>query len=289
MPATLTVIMPTYNSGRHLRACLESFKAQTLSSWELICVDRGSTDDTRPILDEYARAWPQMRVLETGDERTSQFNAGVRASTSDFIYYTASDFYVDPNLLEDAVKVAVNGPADCVWINCISYGDAFWARVRNLERCNYFGSEKFEGARFFRRSLYEKVGGYDDAVPIFEEFDLQDRMRAAGATFGRVTTAAEYHLDEPQTLGEIWRRSFYIGTRYRDLLAKQGARALRHTNPVRSTFFKDSGRFVRHPRLTLGFVLLLLAKYGGGAAGVVASGFTKGRSHRARYGAKPAD
>jgi glycosyltransferase involved in cell wall biosynthesis len=269
--------MPTYNSARYLRRCLESFRAQTFDDWELLCVDRGSNDGTLQILDEFARAWPRMRVLDGGSERTSQINIGVRASDSDFIYYTASDFDVDRDLLKDAVQAARSSKADGVFINCVSHGDGYWARVRNLERSTYFGSVKFEGVRFFTRAVYLAVDGYDDAVPIFEEYDLQDRMLAHGARFTRIDTAVERHLGEPQTLGEIWRKSFYYGTSYRSLLKKQGPAALRHANPIRSTFFLHWRRFFRHPILAAGFIVMLVAKYGGGATGFLWSLMRKNR------------
>ena len=263
----VSVIMPTYNSAKYLRRSLESFEAQTFSDWELLCVDRGSTDGTLEILRDFESRWEKLRILDGGFERTSQINIGVRSSDSDYIYYTASDFEVDPNLLADAVAAARSANADGVFINCVSYGDGFWARVRNLERSTYFGSVRFEGVRFFTRKAYLAAGGYDDNVPIFEEYDLQDRMLARGARLTRIDSAVERHLGEPQTLGEIWRKSFYYGTKYRSLLQKQGGAALRHTNPIRVTFFKHWRSFLAEPVLTAGFVVMILAKYGGGAAG----------------------
>jgi GT2 family glycosyltransferase len=212
-----------------------------------------------------------MRVLNGGDERTSQINIAVRNSTSKYLYYTGADFRVEPTLLEDAVAAAERESADAVWINCISEDNGFWGRVRHFERETYIGSVDFESARFFTREMYERVGGYDDSVPVFEEYDLQDRMMAAGARFTRIATAAEHHLDEPKRLSQIWWRSYYIGSLYRNLVSKQGASALRHLNPVRRTFFKDPKRYLQHPVLTVGFIMLLLAKYGGGAAGILVS------------------
>lgn len=271
----IAVIMPTYNSAAYIRRCLDSFMAQTFSDWELVCIDRGSTDGTLEVLREYTARWPKMRVLDGGDERTSQINIGVRSSASKYIYYTASDFDVDPALLQEAFDAAERGEAAGVYIDCLSYGDHFWARVRNLERSTYVGSVNFEAARFFRRDAYMAAGGYDDAVPIFEEYDLQDRMFAMGYTFTRIR-AVERHLGEPRTLGEIWRKSFYYGQRYRDLLKKQGTEALKHANPVRATFFAHWKDFVSHPVLSAGFIVMLLAKYGGGALGFASASLTAG-------------
>lgn len=278
----LTVIMPTFNAARYLERCLSSFKAQTFDDWELLCVDRGSTDGTLEILQAWARDWDKLRILDGGHERTSQINIAVRSSQSEFIYYTASDFDVDPTLLEDAMRAAVTQNADAVWINCVSYGDGFWARVRNLERSTYFGSVKFEGARFFRRTAYERAGGYDDSVPILEEYDLQKRLMESGARFTRITTAVERHLGEPESLAEIWRKHYYYGQQFNNLLRKEGTSALRYGNPMRATFLKHWRDFVRQPVLTGGFIVMLAAKYTAGGLGLANAWLTDLRRQATR-------
>ena len=40
----ITVIIPVYNSEKHLRRCIDSVIAQTFADFELIPVDDGSTD-----------------------------------------------------------------------------------------------------------------------------------------------------------------------------------------------------------------------------------------------------
>jgi glycosyltransferase involved in cell wall biosynthesis len=260
--------MPTYNSARYIGRCLESFRSQTFEDWELVCVDKGSSDGTRAILDDYAREWSKLRVMDGGDERTSQINIAVKNSSSKYIYYTASDFEVDRTLLAEAYSAAESVQADGVYIDCKSYGDHYWARVRNLERSTYVGSVKFEAVRFFRREAYLQVGGYDDAVPIFEEYDLQDRLFASGCRFVRIK-AAEHHLGEPESLREIWNKSYYYGRRYKDLLKKQGAPALRHANPMRATFFRHWKAFLMQPVLTAGFIVMVCAKYAAGALGLL--------------------
>jgi glycosyltransferase involved in cell wall biosynthesis len=267
--STVAVIMPAFNAAKYLRQCIASFQEQTYNDWHLYCVDRGSTDGTLEILNDFASKWEKLTVLNGGNERTSQINVGVRSSQSTYIYYTASDFIVDKKLLEDAVGACEAMNADGAWINCHSYGDGFWARVRNLERTTYFGSEKFEGVRFFRRDAYLRVGGYDDDVPIFEEYDLQDRLLRSGARLTRITASAEYHLGEPESLREIATKSYYYGTKYIPLLEKQGGAALRHVNPVRSTFFRQWKSFARSPVLTAGFFVMLAVKYGSGGAGAL--------------------
>lgn len=60
--ATVAVIIPSYNHGRFLRACLDSVLAQTFTDWELLLMDDGSTDDSVAIAQEYATRDSRIRV-----------------------------------------------------------------------------------------------------------------------------------------------------------------------------------------------------------------------------------
>jgi glycosyltransferase involved in cell wall biosynthesis len=60
----ISVILPSYNYARYLRAALDSIVSQTYTHWELIAVDDGSKDASLSILQEYAAQYPEnMRVL----------------------------------------------------------------------------------------------------------------------------------------------------------------------------------------------------------------------------------
>ena len=68
-----SIIIPVYNVAPYLRECLDSVLAQTLTDWEAICVDDGSTDGSGAILDEYAARDQRFRIIH-------QPNSGVSAA-----------------------------------------------------------------------------------------------------------------------------------------------------------------------------------------------------------------
>ena len=58
----LSVIIPTYNVEKYLPACLGSLKEQDFQSYEVICIDDGSTDKTVGILESYAKDWEKLNL-----------------------------------------------------------------------------------------------------------------------------------------------------------------------------------------------------------------------------------
>ena len=64
MKDLVSIIMPSYNTGRFINKTIESVLAQSYTNWELIIVDDCSTDDTDNVVGQYlavrgtySRAW----------------------------------------------------------------------------------------------------------------------------------------------------------------------------------------------------------------------------------------
>ena len=53
MQPLVSVIIPVYNVGKYLDECIESILSQTISNFEIILVDDGSTDDSLNICNKY--------------------------------------------------------------------------------------------------------------------------------------------------------------------------------------------------------------------------------------------
>ena len=49
----VSIIMPSYNTGKYIKQSIESVIAQTYENWELIIVDDCSTDDTEKVISQF--------------------------------------------------------------------------------------------------------------------------------------------------------------------------------------------------------------------------------------------
>ncbi|MEK6249768.1 MAG: glycosyltransferase, partial [Planctomycetales bacterium] len=59
----ITVIMPCFNASNSVARAIASIQAQTLSDWELIVIDDGSTDGSADIADQFAREDSRIRLI----------------------------------------------------------------------------------------------------------------------------------------------------------------------------------------------------------------------------------
>src|SRR5205809_2016071 len=261
----VSVIIPTKNSGRTIRACLESVRAQTYRNFEIVVVDNFSTDSTVRIAKEYADL-----VLLAGPERTSQVKQGAANSKGDFIYKIDSDFVLEPSVLEKAVKVALDEQAVGVIIPNLSYPKiSFWSEVRFFERLSYVGSKQIEAARFIRRDAYDRVGGHDGTLVAYEEHDLHNRVSRLGKIV-RIEDAAEWHLGEPKHLADIVTTNWYYGKTAIRYIKRYPHLAPAQVLPVRRSLFNQRTVFLHRPKLLLGLALYEIAKYFSGFLGLIA-------------------
>src|SRR5213083_3094617 len=261
----VSVIIPTKNSGRIIRACLESVRAQTYRNFEIVVVDNFSTDSTVRIAKEYADL-----VLLAGPERTSQVKQGAANSKGDFIYKIDSDFVLEPSVLEKAVGVAVNEKAVGVIIpNLSSPRISFWSEVRFFERLSYVGSKQIEAARFIRHDVYDTVGGHDATLVAYEEHDLHNKVSRLGKIV-RIQGASEWHIGEPKHLADIVITSWYYGKTAIRYVRRYPHIAATQILPVRRPLLNQRKVFLHRPKLLLGLTIYETAKYLSGLFGLLA-------------------
>lgn len=104
--AKVSVIVAVYNMEEHLRQCVESVLAQTLTDVEVVCVDDVSTDGSLQLLRTMAQEDSRVKVLEQPENGGAQLarNAGILASSGEFITVLDDDDWLAPDALELAVK-----------------------------------------------------------------------------------------------------------------------------------------------------------------------------------------
>jgi glycosyltransferase involved in cell wall biosynthesis len=88
----VTVVMPAFNSARHLRDSVGSLRAQTFEGWECVIVDDGSTDDTPSLLAELEREEPRIRVKRQQNAGPAiARNLAIESARGEFIQFLDAD------------------------------------------------------------------------------------------------------------------------------------------------------------------------------------------------------
>jgi len=178
--------------------------AQTYKNTEIIVVDNESTDDTR----EIARTF-DVSLLMSGNERSQQTNTGARHSTGHYIWRTDADCTFDSTLIEEAVQKIEEG-FDAITISgTMDTTMGLWSKVRKAERDAVVGDWAHTAPSFFKRDAFFAVGGFNENLNAFEEYDLGNKLVRAGYSIGHIN-AKWYHLGEPKNLAEVVRKYVFV-------------------------------------------------------------------------------
>ena len=104
----ITVIIPVYNTEKFLKDCLDSLVEETEKDIEIIAIDDASTDHSLEILEEYAKIYPNIRVIrnEKNIGVSETRNKGIELAEGEYITFVDSDDYINPNMYKELYEVA---------------------------------------------------------------------------------------------------------------------------------------------------------------------------------------
>lgn len=102
----LSIIVPVYNTGTHLKKCINSILMQKLEDIEILIINDGSTDNSSIILKEYAKQNPEKITYyekkNAGIADTRNF--GIQKAKGKYILFVDSDDYIKEGLIEELRK-----------------------------------------------------------------------------------------------------------------------------------------------------------------------------------------
>ena len=196
----LSIVTVSLNAGATIERTLASVALQQLSfGVEHICVDGGSTDHTRTIIDRWASGDPRIvRIYEPDKGIFDAMNKGLKAARGEYLLFlNADDFLV----ADDALALALTGCVPgCAENPDLILGDAAMGRVgqvgfwrhrrvpRALGRVRGFGMYPVHQAQLSKRRLLQAVGGFDArlrlAADVNQYYDLERRLHPSTRLVG---------------------------------------------------------------------------------------------------------
>lgn len=170
----LTIVVPCYNHGATLAEAVDSALAQTLTDLEVIVVDDGSTDPaTRAVLESFRRERTTV-IHQPNRGCAAARNTGIRAGSGQFILPLDADDRLLPEYAARAVDV-LESRADVGLVYCRArFFDARngeW-NLPDFELTRMLRSNQIFNAGVYRRSDWERVGGYCEELRLREDYDF---------------------------------------------------------------------------------------------------------------------
>ncbi len=208
----VSILLPVRNEERYLPAALQSLFRQTLTSWELVVVDDGSTDGTAAILAEAARRDPRLRVLRPARRGlVPALNAGLEACRSSLVARMDGDDISHPRRLDSQVAFLTRNPMTGLvasgfrhfprtglgkGMRAYEHWQNSLATHAEILRDLFVESPFVHPSVMFRREAVLSVGGYRE-TGWAEDYDLWLRLAAAGIRFSRLPETLFFWRERP--------------------------------------------------------------------------------------------
>ena len=180
----VSIVIAVYNREKYLGIAVDSVLRQTYQDWELIISDDGSIDGSIDIARQFALEDDRIRVL-TAEHKGAvhALIAGFGAAKGEFIGQLDSDDLLEPEAIELTVAVLDNdGECGMVYTNYIDV-DANGQKQRPGHRCCIpYSKERLLinfmtfHFRLIRKSIYNKIGGFNPQFNNIEDYDLCLRL-----------------------------------------------------------------------------------------------------------------
>jgi glycosyltransferase involved in cell wall biosynthesis len=247
--ANVTFVIPCYNSTEWLHECLQSLVMQSVTAWEAVVVDDGSTDAGCVARIAEGMRDNRIRVIRHAQNRgpSAARNTGVAAARTELVVSVDSDDKLVPDHLEQTLHAAAEHDADAV------FGDfQYFGAIGELVRTRVPSPTEIllqmplaSSGMLMKKSLWERLGGFDEAFPLRlgrEDIEFYIRLFNAGAYV--------IHVDKVLYLCRMWEKSLsrgclrnehiprlYIYAKHRRLYESAGAR-----NPFLTKGFEIAAR-----------------------------------------------
>jgi|SRR3989304_6461171 len=265
--ACVSIVIPTFNESKVIGKLLESLNKQTYNNIETILVDDGSKDNTIKIAKKY-----KVKIFKRKHaERSIQRNFGAKKSIGKYLMFIDADMEFSPKVVESCVKeIESSKNIGGIVIKEESIANSFWGKVKAFERSfyNLEGDESVESARFFPRSVFEEVGGYDETITGPEDWDLPEMIKEKGYKLARVE-AIIYHYERVPNPLKLARKKYYYALKASRYFKKHNTKLISSKTIyfLRPVFYRNWVRLLRHPVLSCAMVFMFILEIFGGGFG----------------------
>ncbi|MFK0400660.1 glycosyltransferase family 2 protein, partial [Campylobacter jejuni] len=133
----ISVIIPSYNSAKYIKECLDSVIFQSLKEIEILCIDAYSIDGTIDILKSYEKQDSRIKIIFSKKKSLGyQINLGLKKAKGEYFTIVESDDYVKIDMCEKLYRLARNQDCQVVKSDFIGFEDKEKERIfKNLPIC----------------------------------------------------------------------------------------------------------------------------------------------------------
>ena len=271
----VSIVIPTKNSAGFLDSCLKNIRLQSYPKIEIIIVDSKSTDNVEELAKKYkVRFLTYIPKVEKGIfDAPHKRNYGMAKAKGKYVYWLDADMTLPKNLIAEAVELCIKG-ADAVILPEDSFGVGIWSKAKQLERRCYWNDPTMESPRFYKKSVWEDIGGFDLSLGAGgDDIDLTQKLLEKNYVIKRAKNIV-LHNEGNLTLRNTIRKHFMYGREMFNYFKKRPRSWIATYNPIKFSYFSHWKLFIGHPVEAILFIFMRTLEYIAGFVGLIYSFFS---------------
>lgn len=147
-----SIIVPVYNVEPYIATCIESILCQSVTDFELLLVDDGSTDDSGMVCDEFASKDSRVRVFHQDNSGVScARNLGIEKAQGKYICFVDPDDWIEARQVCDKEECMLRLKFNATGHNIFGYiwNKVFKADIIKTNKISFLKDVKFGEDEFF--------------------------------------------------------------------------------------------------------------------------------------------
>ena len=207
----VSVIMPAYNAAEYIAEAIESVLIQNYRNFELIIVDDGSTDHTKDIVMSFNNDKIKYFYKDKGGPSSAR-NFAIRKAEGQYIMPLDADDMITPDSIAKHLEEFNRHPeADLVYSDVVLINEnghplrimkkPDYEDRRHLIRDLFRAGHPIVPFRLgIKRSVFDKIGFYDEELLVGEDYDMMRRFVKAGLKAHHLGEALHLRRMQPDSL-----------------------------------------------------------------------------------------
>lgn len=187
----ISIVTPSYNQAKYLEETMCSILDQNYPNLEYLVMDGGSNDGSVEVIKKYQSKLAHWQSAPDGGQAAA-VREGMKRATGDIMAWLNSDDLLMPGSLHHVADYFARHPeVDLVYGNRIvinekSYDVGRWVLPAHDGELLMWADFIPQETMFWRRGIYEKIGGMDSAFQFALDWDILLRFQKAGARMVRL-------------------------------------------------------------------------------------------------------
>lgn len=207
----ISVIIPVYNAAKYLDECICSLQNQTLTDFQFIFVNDGSTDDSLEIIERYAKLDKRIEIISKKNGGVSSArNAGLDIVRGEFIGWVDADDFIEPDMFEFLINNALKYKADISecghssiqnnYINEAKFGNKFEFGNHDFMLQKYLELDIYYGlwSKLFKREIFDNVRFPEGRI--WEDIWLVTKVCFANYSYVRDPIVKYFYRQTPDSI-----------------------------------------------------------------------------------------